>query len=198
MIDKEKTLIVCALEQETNNELQEYNVLYTGVGKINATFSLVNYFNRITNGPWVSPKEAKQGLPEIVINFGTAGSKNIPIGKLIECTSFIQRDMDARGLGFDEFETPFCKDIPIILSNGKGFTCGTGDNFVENTKNESKLIDVFDMEAYALANVCNRYNVPFISYKYITDNANESSSKDWLEHIADGIIEFKNTILCKK
>ena len=193
MFDKMKNiLIVCALERETDNQLEGYNVLYTGVGKINATFSLINYFNRMICGPWVNPEEAKQRLPETVINFGTAGSRNIPIGRLVECTSFIQRDMDARGLGFNEFETPFSKDTPVILSNGEGFTCGTGDNFVENTKNESELIDVFDMEAYALANVCDKFNVPFRCWKYITDNADEKSSKDWNENISDGIIKFKN------
>ena len=189
MINKENTLIVCALKQETNNELQDYNVIYTGVGKINATFTLTNYLCNL--------KVHEKKLPEIVINFGTAGSKNIPIGKLVKCTSFIQRDMDTRGLGFKEFETPF-SNIPIILGNKEKFTCGTGDSFVENTKNESKLIDVFDMEAYALARVCDEYHIPFISYKYITDNADESSSKDWSEHIADGVVEFKTTILCKK
>ena len=103
--------------------------------------------------------------------------------------------MDARGLGFSEFETPF-SNTPIILNNGEGLVCGTGDSFVENTENESELIDVFDMEAYALASVCTKYNIPFVSYKYITDNANESSSKDWSEHIADGVIKFKNKIIC--
>ena len=31
-------LIVCALEQETQGQLEDWNVLYTGVGKVNATY----------------------------------------------------------------------------------------------------------------------------------------------------------------
>ena len=35
----------------------------------------------------------------------------------------------------------------------------------------------------------------FISFKYITDNANEQSPKDWEENCSDGIKEFKERIL---
>jgi nucleoside phosphorylase len=51
------------------------------------------------------------------------------------------------------------------------------------------------MEAYALAKVCFVYDVPFISFKYITDNANEHSPKDWEENCSDGIKEFKERVL---
>ena len=50
------------------------------------------------------------------------------------------------------------------------------------------------MEAYALAKVCYHYHVPFISFKYITDNVNEHSSKDWEENCSDGIKKFKEII----
>ena len=36
-----KPLIVCALEAETQGQLKEYDVLYTGVGKVNATIRLM-------------------------------------------------------------------------------------------------------------------------------------------------------------
>ena len=86
MFDKMKdVLIVCALEKETDNQLEGYNVLYTGVGKVNATYELTRHF--IT-----------YGFPEIVVNYGTAGSRNLPIGELVECNRFVQRDMDVSGL----------------------------------------------------------------------------------------------------
>ena len=50
------------------------------------------------------------------------------------------------------------------------------------------------MEAYALAKVCNHYKVPFISFKYITDNANSLSSLVWKENCSDGIEKFKEII----
>jgi nucleoside phosphorylase len=51
------------------------------------------------------------------------------------------------------------------------------------------------MEAYALAKVCFVYDVDFISFKYITDNADETSPKDWKDNCSDGIKEFKERVL---
>ena len=68
------------------------------------------------------------------------------------------------------------------------------DSHISKIENEIDYIDVFDMEAYALAKVCNHYHIPFISFKYITDNVNEHSSKDWKENYSDGIRKFKEII----
>ena len=38
---EKKFLLVCALEVETQGQLNDYDVLYTGVGKVNATLKLV-------------------------------------------------------------------------------------------------------------------------------------------------------------
>ena len=42
MFGREDVLIVCALEQETQGQLdnEHYDVIYTGVGKVNATYKL--------------------------------------------------------------------------------------------------------------------------------------------------------------
>ena len=194
-MNKEKTLIVCALKRETQGQLDDdYDVIYTGVGKINATFHLHSKLGEIYN--------SYQVLPRLVINYGTAGGRRILIGQLVDCTKFIQRDMDATGLGFTRGQTPFEKNIPTILESikvkfnpiGKHYVCGSGDNFAEDIKNEIDHIDVFDMEAYALAKVCRHYRVPFISFKYITDNVNKHSSKDWEENYSDGIKKLKKLL----
>ena len=190
MFDK-KTLIVCALEIETQGQLEDYDVLYTGVGKVNATFKLTQKFGKF--GSYVPYN--------LVINYGTAGSRELPIGELVDCTKFTQRDMDVTGMGFIKGQTPFEKEVPIILDYdhvefnpiGKKLRCGTGDNFVQT--NEDTYSDVFDMEAYSLAKVCHHYDVPFISFKYITDNANEHSVGDWEDNCSDGVQLFKDRIL---
>ena len=155
-----KTLIVCALEIETQGRLEGYDVLYTGVGKVNATFKL-------------SQKLFRSYIPyDLVINYGTAGSIKYERGELVDCTRFLQRDMDVTGLGFMRGQTPFEEDIPTRIQSesdfnpiGKKALCGSGDNFVKGKKQYG---DVVDMEAYALAKVCFYYEVPFISFKYIT------------------------------
>ena len=109
--------------------------------------------------------------------------------------------MDVTGLGFMIGQTPFENDIPIILDSthvefnpiGKNATCGSGDNFVEDRTNYYG--EVVDMEAYALAKVCHIHNVPFISFKYITDGADEQANEDWEANLASGIVEFKKKVL---
>ena len=44
---EKKILIVCALEIETQEKLKDYDVLYTGVGKVNATFALTRKFGKL-------------------------------------------------------------------------------------------------------------------------------------------------------
>ena len=186
-------LIVCALEVETQGQLEDYDVLYTGVGKVNATYKLTTHFGKY--GSYIPY--------DLVINYGTAGSRKIKKKTLVDCTKFVQRDMDVTGLGFMRGETPFEQDPPVIIQQqniefnpiGRNATCGTGDNFVEDKTNYYG--EVVDMEAYALAKVCYLYDVPFISFKYITDGADEQAHEDWEANLADGIVEFKKKVLDK-
>ena len=193
-MNKDNILIVCALEMETQDKLDDWEVIYTGVGKINATMKLVD---RFTDYNYVRP-----GL---VINYGTAGSRKYEQGELVDCTQFIQRDMDVTGLGFEIGQTPFEKGIPIIIQSesdfnpiGKNALCGSGDSFMKGLPYawyKNQIGDVVDMEAYALAKVCRSYGIPFISFKYITDGADGDAGIDWEHNVSKGIVKFKQKIL---
>ena len=192
-MNKDDILIVCALEIETQGQLKDWNVLYTGVGKVNATFKLTE---RLCDSNYYSLK------PKLIINYGTAGSRKIKKKTLVDCTKFIQRDMDVTGLGFMKGETPFEDNPPITIKStskfnpiGRNASCGSGDSFVEDRTNYYG--EVVDMEAYALAKVCYHYDINFISFKYITDGADEQSHEDWEQNLANGIVEFKEKVLEK-
>jgi adenosylhomocysteine nucleosidase len=195
MVNKE-ILIVSALEVETQGQLDDYRVLHTGVGKVNATLELTKVLQK-AHLNYLPP------MPKLVINYGTAGSRKYKKGELVDCTKFIQRDMDVTGLGFQRGETPFEQDPPFVIQQqniefnpiGKNASCGSGDNFVEDKTNYYG--EVVDMEAYALAKVCYLYDVPFISFKYITDDADENANDDWEENVGKGIVEFKEKVLDK-
>jgi len=188
-MNKKDILIVCALKIETQNQLDDYNVLYTGVGKVNATYQLVNHLVKI------------QDVPKLIINYGTAGSRKIKKKTLVDCTKFVQRDMDVTGLGFMRGETPFESDPPLMLDFGitplnnikRRATCGSGDSFVEDRT--QYYGEVVDMEAYALAKVCYKEKIPFVAFKYITDGADEQAHEDWEANLADGIVVFKENVL---
>ena len=194
-MNKKDILIVSALEVETQGQLEDYRVLYTGVGKVNATLELTKVLQK-AHLHYLPP------MPKLVINYGTAGSRKIKKKQLVDCTKFIQRDMDVTGLGFMKGETPFESDPPLIIEStsefnpiGRKASCGSGDSFVEDRTNYYG--EVVDMEAYALAKVCYHYDIPFISFKYITDGADEQSHEDWEKNLANGIVEFKERILEK-
>ena len=191
-MNRDDILIVCALEMETKGKLDDRNIIYTGVGKVNATYEL-------TAELFFQMKLSK--VPKLVINFGTAGSREIPIYTLVDCTKFIQRDMDKTALGFVRGETAFETNVPMMIDFsyvdnpiGKNYVCGTGDNFVQDISKEIEHIDVFDMEAYALAKTCWKNEIDFVSYKYITDNANEKSANDWLENCSTSVNKFKKVL----
>jgi adenosylhomocysteine nucleosidase len=192
-INKDDILIVCALELETQGKLEDYKTLYTGVGKVNATYKLVKYLTT----------HVARAKPKLIINYGTAGSRKIKKKTLVDCTKFVQRDMDVTGLGFMRGETPFEDNIPLMLdfgiteynTIGRRATCGSGDSFVEDRT--QYYGEVVDMEAYALAKVCYLEKIPFVSFKYITDGADEQAHEDWQKNLADGIVEFKEKVLNK-
>ena len=192
-MNKKDILIVSALEVETQGQLEDYRVLYTGVGKVNATFELTKVLQK-AHLHYMPP------MPKLVINYGTAGSRKIKKKQLVDCTKFIQRDMDVTGLGFMKGETPFESDPSITIQStsefnpiGRNASCGSGDSFVEDRTNYYG--EVVDMEAYALAKVCYHYDISFISLKYITDGADEQSHEDWEQNLANGIVEFKEKVL---
>jgi len=168
--------ILVALENEFPIKLDtnQYSVVYTGVGKINATIHAI--------GACLDPFCTK------VINYGTAGAlnKNI-IGQLINIGTIYQRDMDARPLA-DLGVTPFEEDGGPIYVSDSLFTLSTGDNFVKQIP--ELITDAVDMEAYAIAKICKRMNKPFQCYKYLTDFADENSANHWQENVNKGIDKF--------
>jgi len=80
------------------------------------------------------------------------------------------------------------------MQYGKNALCSSGDSFADG---DEQFGNVVDMEAYALAKVCYIYNIPFISFKYITDDADSNAGDDWEENVGKGIMKFKKEILCK-
>ena len=65
---------------------------------------------------------------------------------------------------------------------------GSGDSFVTSADTwlVAQRVDVVDMELFAIAYVANRYQIPWHSFKYITDDANESSGNDWQQKVNHG------------
>ena len=170
-------MIISALREEVRG-LNE-SVMFTGVGKINATKKLERQFGK-----------SSFRLPDLVINYGTAGktTESLSVGNLYEVGKFVQRDMMVTELGFKEYETPF--DATYIIENGRSdLTCGTGDSFW--TPKNKKNFEIVDMEAYALAKVCQDYGVEFRCFKFISDGGNPD---EWKQNVSKGSVLFANKL----
>lgn len=179
-----KAIILSALENEIQSLDTEYEIFLTGVGKVNAAL-------------WAL-KTIRERKPDLIINFGTAGSLKKEISGLVDCKFFIQRDMDSRPLGVDLGETPFETDPPKVIeipshtinSINMNLICATGDSFVESEIDIKA--DIVDMEAYAIAKACYLESVPFACFKFVSDFADKSSANDFNQNVLKAGEVFSN------
>jgi adenosylhomocysteine nucleosidase len=83
----------------------------------------------------------------------------------------VQRDMMAMPLA-PRGSTPFSSALDRLSSGHGAAVCGTGDSLV--TADDPWLadngIDIVDMELFAIAHVCQRHNIPWRAFKYLTDD----------------------------
>lgn len=152
------TWFVAALEEEFSSD--KHNVLYTGMGKINAAMSvqwLIDNFN-----------------VKKIINVGSAGGNpnKVDAGRVYHIGRTVDRDWC--------FPDSGC--VTVLTNNDasqESKTCFTGDSFVTDWNNDYEIVD---MEAFAIAKVCNapENNIQFSCYKYISDNG---SGDDWRESL---------------
>ncbi|MTH17227.1 nucleosidase [Flavobacterium sp. LC2016-01] len=173
-------IVFCfALESEAAEVFKGHNVVFTGIGKVNAAYELT--------------KAIQNKKPSVIINLGSAGSSSFQKGEVVCCTQFVQRDMDVRGLGFAQYETPL-SSLPTVLKYGllmdnlQEGICGTGDNF--EMEHSSDAYNVVDMEAYALAMISMKEDIPFLCLKYISDGADDNAAEDWTVQVHKAAIAY--------
>ena len=172
---KTELLIITALESELKRDALPtgVNIVYSGIGKINAALSTMQAIAELQ--------------PKRIGNFGTAGKVNLQVEGLLEIARVIQRDMQTEPLA-PRGRTPFCpKPYEYHASSGI-YVCGTGDSFVTGLDpwlHEQK-VDVVDMELFAIAAVAHEHNIPWRSFKYITDDANENAGNEWQKKVNHG------------
>lgn len=181
----EPWLVVMALPLESQDVFDRAGVpvLYTGVGKVNATMVLCRAL--------AEHRHTRRAIPRVV-NFGSAGSCRYPTGSMVACSAFHQRDMDVSGLGFKRGVTPYEETPPVITfpSSFAGLpeaSCGTGDSFETGG---SASCDVVDMEAYALAKVCHVEGTAFACAKYVSDGADHTAAADWQANLHRAAEQF--------
>ena len=170
IVKKKDILILVALKKELpKNFLNDFNVIFTGVGKVNASFAIYDSYLKFK--------------PLFIINYGSAGALNKKLSGLINVTSFYDRDA-------------YSTSNKIIINND-GLSCATGESVLK--KDIKIQSDLVDMEAYVYAKFSKKFNIDFACYKFVSDYADKKSLKFWSKELLVGAELFKKKLseICK-
>ena len=164
-------VLFVADEDEISPADVSFPVVFTGMGKMRMFSALVKWHDTLP-----------EGRTPIILNIGSAGSAKYPIGTIVPCTRFINGGCEL-------------VDDCIELS-ADGASVFSGDYFMstqtfspEQVKQLSQQYDLFDMEAYAVAQFCRMYDIPFYCLKAVSDNL-DGNLKDWRGILADIRVRF--------
>lgn len=174
-------LYVMAAAQEYGPHLQaRITPVMTGVGPVEAAVTVAAHLAKLT---------AAERLPHVVVSLGSAGSATLEQGAVYQASSVSWRDMDASPLGFEPGVTPFL-GLPAILPLGHPIpgvpqaSLSTGGDIVSGAAYRQIAADMVDMETYAVLRACQRFNVPLVALRGISDGREELRTlSDWTHYL---------------
>jgi adenosylhomocysteine nucleosidase len=174
-------IILVALPEELDYRQVSVPVIYTGVG--------------LSNAAVIAYEAVMKYRPSMVINYGSAGALT-NIQGLLTVSHVCQRDADCSPLrerGYMLGENILYYTSMHDTDAETGLRCGSGNNFVTDPDAWTRQhCDIVDMELWSIAKVCDRFNIPWISKKWISDNADSGAAASWEENVARGEEEFIN------
>ncbi|WP_300111869.1 5'-methylthioadenosine/S-adenosylhomocysteine nucleosidase [Sphingobium sp.] len=178
MIAGRRILFVMAVDAEYGPHLKaRFTPLLTGVGPIEAGIAM---------GAALHSLEARESLPDLVVSLGSAGSRRCPLGEIFQIASVSWRDMDATRLGFPKGVTPMVDhpvDIPLVTPLPLPLArLSTGANVVGGEDYAGIDADMVDMESFAIARACARFDVPLMGLRGVSDGPGELDHiNSWME-----------------
>ncbi|GLK66229.1 5'-methylthioadenosine/S-adenosylhomocysteine nucleosidase [Paracoccus kondratievae] len=176
-----RVLFVMAVDSEYGPHLRaRIRPLMTGVGPVEAAVALTAALTQLS----------LQGeLPELVVSLGSAGSRRLEQLGIYQVSSLEYRDMDASALGFPRGETPLLGlpgriDLALRIPGIAEASLATGASVVSGAAYDDIHADMVDMETYAVLRACQRFNIPLIGLRGISDGAEELSHlSDWTQYL---------------
>jgi adenosylhomocysteine nucleosidase len=194
-----RLLYVMAAAPEYGEHLQKrFFPLMTGIGPVEAAVVLSSELAKL---------QGEGALPDLVVSLGSAGSAKLPQTAVYQVSSVCYRDMDATPLGFEKGQTPLL-DLPIILdmpvyeTGVPAASLATGASIVSGAHYDAIDADMVDMETFALLRACQRFDVPLVGLRGISDGAEELAHvDDWTqylhvvdEHLASAVDQLEAAI----
>ncbi|MTH33343.1 5'-methylthioadenosine/S-adenosylhomocysteine nucleosidase [Paracoccus limosus] len=174
-------LFVMAVDAEYGLHLRaRITPLMTGVGPVEAAVELTAALAAL---------QAAGRLPQLVVSLGSAGSRVLQQAQVYQVSAVEYRDMDASALGFAKGQTPFL-DLPprvgldLVLPDIPQATLATGASIVSGAGYEATTAEMVDMETFAILRTCQRFGLPMIGLRGISDGSTELSGLiDWTQYL---------------
>jgi adenosylhomocysteine nucleosidase len=180
-----RVLFVMAATAEYGPALkQRIRPLMTGVGPIEAALG---------TGVALHALSLAGHRPDLVVSLGSAGSRTLEQGEIYQVASVSWRDIDASPLGFVKGVTPFLDHpvdttLPTPIPSIAKARLSTGSDIVSGIRYREIDADMVDMETFAVMRACQRFSLPLVGLRGISDGAKSLHHyDDWatLLHVID-------------
>lgn len=185
-IADKRVLFIMATDHEYGAHLQaRMTPLITGVGPVEAAIGTTACLQQLqTTGE----------LPDLVVSLGSAGSRRCTLGDVYQVDSVSWRDMDASRLGFPRGVTPFSDipaviAIPALLPDVPRASLSTGGDIVGGEDYARIDADLVDMETFAVLRACQRFGVPMIGLRGVSDGPGELEARSGWTHLLAALDE---------
>lgn len=171
-----RVLFAMAAEPEYGEHLQaRFHPLMTGVGPVEAG---------VVTAAALGTLAAAGALPDLVVSLGSAGSAVLEQTAVHQAVSVSYRDMDATAMGFERGVTPFLGlpptlELPLRVPGVPTATLSTGGDVVTGDRYADIGADMVDMETFAVLRACQRFGLPLVALRGISDGAAD------LHHVDD-------------
>ncbi|RBW70459.1 5'-methylthioadenosine/S-adenosylhomocysteine nucleosidase [Bacillus taeanensis] len=205
-IEERKDEEIAGFEFSTGTiEGQDVVLLKSGIGKVNAAIGTA-LLNQVYH-------------PDYVINTGSAGGFNqtLNVGDVVISTEVRYHDVDVTAFGYEYGQVPqmpaaFLPEPFLVEAAEKSAEkvtdqqvlkglIATGDSFmndaerVEVIRSKFKELYAAEMEAGAIAQVCHRFNVPFVIIRSISDIAGKDAPMSFEQFLEVASKNSANLIL---
>ncbi|MHA6724282.1 5'-methylthioadenosine/S-adenosylhomocysteine nucleosidase [Sphingomonas sp. RS2018] len=166
----QRILFVMATDHEYRDQLRaRIKPLITGVGPIEASIGTTICLEQL---------RVMNELPDFVVSLGSAGSSRCAVGGVYQIASVSWRDMDASPIGFAPGVTPFADhtaviSLPTPLAEVPTATLSTGSDIVLADRYAAIKADLVDMETFAVLRACQRFGVPMMGLRGVSDGPGE-------------------------
>ncbi|WP_035445079.1 5'-methylthioadenosine/adenosylhomocysteine nucleosidase [Atopococcus tabaci] len=205
-MEEETRILLQSLEQSETKEIAgstylsgviddvPVTLVQSGIGKVNAAVATTILLHEFKT--------------DVVINTGSAGAigTGLKIGDVVLSNRLAYHDADARVFGYDMGQIPqmppaYEADAELVrVMNQAAEEAGlqtltgeivTGDSFVSARESLQAIKEYFpdalvtEMEGAAIAQVCWRFNVPFVVVRAVSDSADEEAGVNFDEFIVE-------------